>query len=77
MSSRWRRKEFFHQDSEGKDHYQGTCEVILELEKKVSWAGNIYMPCSCVFKLHFDKNKSLFSFSGVVEGRNKVNAFRF
>jgi hypothetical protein len=76
LTSEWRKKSFYHQDTVGAI-FQGTCEVVLEVEKKVDWAGGGFITCASPLELMFEKKNSLFSFSGVVEGRNKVQAFRF
>jgi hypothetical protein len=71
----WRRKKFYHQDSEG-SHYIGQCRIVLQLQKKVSWA-NIFVSCSSDLKIEFDKKNSVLMFSGTVEGRNQIKALRF
>jgi hypothetical protein len=76
-TSQLRKKKFYHKDLEETSHYQGTCKVVLQIEKKLTWIGGAYLPCLCLLEFTFDKNKSLLSFGGVVEGRNKVKAFRF
>jgi hypothetical protein len=76
MTSDWRKRSFYHQDSTG-DIFQGTCRVVLEVEKKIEWAGGGFVTCLSPLEFSYDRKNSLFSFSGVVEGRNKVRAFRF
>jgi hypothetical protein len=76
LTSDWRKMKFYHQDSVGA-HFQGTCKVVLMVEKKVEWAGGAFIDCPCDMVFSYTKKTSLFSFSGVLEGRNKVKAFRF
>jgi hypothetical protein len=71
----WRRKKFYHQDSEG-SHYIGQCRLVLQFQKKVSWT-NTFVSCSSDLKIEFDKKNSVLMFSGTVEGRNQIKALRF
>jgi hypothetical protein len=72
----WRKKKFYHQDSE-ESQYIGQCRIVLQVQKKVSWTVNTFVTCSSDFKLEFDKKNSVLHFKGTVEGRNQIKALRF
>jgi hypothetical protein len=72
----WRRKKFYHQDTL-ETHYIGKCRIVLQFEKKVGWSEDHFVTCSSSLKFVFEKKNSTVTFSGVVEGRNHLNALRF